>query len=72
MKTLEGKLELAKKRKEFMEMEKKLKKMKEEMDFFTKHSAFRLEALQRNIRLYEMYNEEQRKNIAVRLIILFD
>lgn len=58
-------MELAKKRKEYMAIAKKVNKLKENIDHLQKHSSFRQEIFQKNIKLYEMYEEEQRKHVEV-------
>lgn len=65
IKAINGKLKLAKKRRECMAMEKRVNRMAGQIDFCKRHSAFRQEVLQKNIKLYEMYKEEQRNNVEV-------
>ena len=65
IKSINGKLKLAKKRRECMAMEKRVKRMADQIDFCKRHSAFRQEVLLKNMKLYEMYKEEHRKNVEV-------
>lgn len=65
LKTINGKLQLAKKRRECMLMERKVKRINDRIDYCKKHAAHRREVLLKNINLYELYEEERRKNIEV-------
>lgn len=65
LKIINGKLHLAKGRRECLVMEQKVKKMNEQIEHCKKHATFRQEILLRNIKMYQLYEEEQRKNIEV-------
>lgn len=65
MKLLEYKLELAKQRKQTIQSEKRLAKKQTEIEYFKKHTAFRQEVFQKNIKLFELYQKEQHENIKV-------
>ena len=65
LKIINGKLHLAKSRRDCLVMEKKVKRMTEQIEHCKKHAAFRQEILLRNIKMYQLYEEEQRKNIEV-------
>ncbi|XP_055301244.1 uncharacterized protein LOC129567897 [Sitodiplosis mosellana] len=66
LKIINGKLYLAKNRRDCMTMEKGVKKMNERIDHCRRHASFRNEILQKNIEIFKMYEEEQRKNIEER------
>lgn len=64
-KVMDTRLVLAEKRKESVEIGRKMIKMQKEIDHFVKHFAFRQESLGQNTLLYEMYVQERRKNVEV-------
>lgn len=65
MESLDDKLEIAKQRKQSIQMQKRLAKEQAEIEHFKKHTAYRQDVFRNNIELYELYQEEQRQNIKV-------
>lgn len=64
-KVLDTRLKRAKQRKEARLFEKRESKIRKEIEYFKKHSEFRHKTLLDNIKRYEMYTEQQRKEIEV-------
>lgn len=62
---LDTRLEKAKQRKEIRLSEKMDMKMRKEIEYFKKHSLFRHQTLLKNIKRFELYEQEQRKKIEV-------
>lgn len=66
MKTrLNTKQDMAKQRKYSLEIGKKITKMKQEIEHFMEHTAYRKKALAKNIRICEQFKQEHRKNLEV-------
>lgn len=63
---LDAKLKNAKERKEIRLSEKKDMKMRKGIEYFKKHSLFRHRALLKNIKKFELYEQQQRKKIEDR------
>lgn len=64
-KTLDDKLKEAQERRQSLRTDKKTTKMKEDLEHFTKHLAFRQEAHSKDIELLEMYQKQQHANLKV-------
>lgn len=62
---MNARLQLAKNRKGCMIMEKRVKNMHDRIDHCKKHSEYKEKVLLKNIKLYQEYEEQQRKNIEV-------
>lgn len=58
-------LELARKRKEEMEIERKYNKIRGEIDSFVKHSLHREKIIEKNRKLYELYKQQMEENLEV-------
>lgn len=70
-KTQEIKIHSARNRKQFLETKKKTIKIENQIDYFKKHSKYRQEAFERNIKTLEMYNRKHRNNVEVNRLPIF-
>lgn len=62
---LNTKQDMAKQRKYSLEIGKKITKMKQEIDHFMEHTAFRKKTFAKNIKICEQFKQEHRKNLEV-------
>lgn len=69
-KIVDGKLGLARQRKESLQTQKQIGKMQKQIDHFREHTLLRQDALLKNIKLFNMYQQEQRKNMEVSMDFL--